>query len=58
MALINNRVGTTSSTIRTKPRQCHTCKEYKEGIFRLDGNGRPQCYDCMPEKEKPLYDQS
>lgn len=59
MALIVNRpefTGTTSSRTN-KPNTCFTCKEKKTGVFRLDPNGRPQCFDCMPENEKAIYTQ-
>ena len=58
MALIKNRVSlTTAADIESKPRICHTCKERKTGIFRMDAYGKAQCFDCMPPKDQAVYAQ-
>ncbi|HEX9015553.1 MAG TPA: hypothetical protein VF960_06045 [Chloroflexota bacterium] len=48
MALIVQRERgiTTSDSMKSKPRQCFTCKERKTGLFTVDANGNPLCSDC------------
>lgn len=58
MAIIQNRVYTgTTSTSKDRPMTCHTCKEKKTGVFGMDSNGRPCCFDCLPEADKAIYRQ-
>ena len=54
MALIVQQQGTSSESIRSAPRQCHTCKLRKAGLFGLDENGNPRCSDCCRAVGKPI----
>lgn len=54
MGLVIERVGTTTDSLKSKPRICFTCKQRKTGLFGLSPNGDPMCGDCLRAIGRPI----
>ena len=53
--IIQKQEGTTTATV-SKPQLCHTCRLHKQGLFRRDVYGKPQCADCARMAGHPIDD--